>query len=95
MLQNSEHDFAGTADEWERRVFLNAAYFRVHRFYGQGQHDSCDASTFEDAIRTVGSARCAMPNARLTIYAVTASGRFTLLAESRWAEYLGMVQEAA
>ena len=88
----SEHDFTGTVDQWEERVFLNAAYFRVHRFYGQGQHDSCEMGTFEDAVRTVGSVRQDKTrlNARTSIYAVTASGRFTLLAEKRWAEYLAL-----
>ena len=96
MLQNSENDFACTAIEWDARVFRNAAKFRVHRFYGLGQHDSCDVDTFENALRTVGSVRQdrTMPNARATIYAVAASGRFTLLAEPRWVEYLNMARAA-
>jgi len=84
----NEHDFTGTVDQWERRVFCAAAKFRVHRFYGQGQHDSCEVDTFENAIRTVGDVRRAMPGARVTVYAIAASGRFTMLTESRWAEYL-------
>jgi hypothetical protein len=97
MTHPSEHDFSGTVDQWEERVFLNAAYFRVHRFYGQGQHDSTDADTFETAVRTVGSVRQdkTMPGARATIYAVTASGRFTMLAEKYWLRYLQLSQAAA
>lgn len=92
MLQiNNEHDFSGTQAQWEARVFHAAVKFRVHRFYSTGQHDSCECDTFEDAIRTVGSVRQAMPDARVTIYAITASGRFTLLPEPKWAEYLALV----
>lgn len=87
----NEHDFTGTRVDWEMRVFLNATSFRIHRFYGHGQHDSLECATFEDAIRAVGSAR-RDPNARVTVYAITASGRFTLLDENRWAEFLGANQ---
>ena len=82
----SEHDFTGERDQWEERVFINAELFRVHRFYGQGQHDSQDARSFTDAICIVGSARrdTSYPNARVTLYAVTASGRSTLLPEDKW-----------
>lgn len=92
MQIQSEHDFTGTVVQWEERVFLNAAYFRVHRFYGEGQHDSCEIDTFENAIRTVGSVRQdpATPNARATIYAIAASGRFTMLDEKKWAYYLSL-----
>lgn len=91
MLQTSnEHNFSGTQAQWEERVFRAATKFRVHRFYGQGQHDSCECDTFEDAICTVGSVWQAMPDARITIYAITASGRFTLLPEPKWAEYLAL-----
>jgi len=92
MLQNSENDFDCDVGTWEERVFRAAAKFRVHRFYGHGQHDSCEVGSFEDAVRTVGSVRQdkSMPNARATIYAVAASGRFTLLTEARWEQYLGI-----
>jgi hypothetical protein len=86
----NEHDFAGTSDQWEARVFRAATTFRVHRLYRNG-HDSCEVDNFPDAIRTVGSVRHAMPGARTMIYAVTASGRSTLLPETRWAQYLGMI----
>ena len=92
MLQfsSNEHDFTGTADQWEERVFRAAVKFRVHRFYGIGQHDSCECPTFKDAIITIGEVRRELPDARCTVYAVAASGRFTLLAEKRWAEYLAI-----
>lgn len=80
-------DFNCTADEWERRVFRAAVLFRVHRFYGKGQHDSCEVATFEEAVRTVAEARRDLPGARVAIYAVTAQGRSSMLAEGRWDEY--------
>jgi len=76
-----EHNFTGTREEWETRVFLNAAYFRVHRFL-KGQHESTTVQSFVEALRVAGhEIRC---NRRVLIYAVTDSGRYVCLPQKQW-----------
>ena len=77
----SEHDFTGTREEWETRVFLNAEYFRVHRFL-QGQHESAIVQDFVEALRVAGHE--IKRNRRVLIYAVTQSGRYVCLPPKEW-----------
>lgn len=80
----SAQDFTGNREDWERRVFLNAEHFRVHRFYGKGQHDHAKVKDFPEALRMCG--REMRQGRRVLIYAVTAEGRFVALPQNQWLE---------
>jgi hypothetical protein len=78
----TEHDFTGSREEWEQRVFLNAAYFRVHRFLSQGEHESTQTEDFVEALRLAGHEM--LRKRRALIYAVTESGRYVCLPQKQW-----------
>jgi len=78
----SEHNFTGSREEWETRVFLNAAYFRVHRFLSDGDHQSMTVSDFVEALTIAGHELG--ERRRVLIYAVTASGRHVCLPQQQW-----------
>ena len=89
-IEGTEHDFSGSGDDWERRVFMHADHFRLSRFYGKGARDDATAKTFPEAMTMAAQAMDdpAHPNARVLVYAVTTSGRFTAIPADRWPAYL-------
>jgi hypothetical protein len=84
----SEHNFTGTREEWETRVFLNAAYFRVHRFLSQGEHESVTVTDFVEALSIAG--RELRQKRRVLIYAVTPSGRYVCLPQRQWRRFYAL-----
>lgn len=77
-----EHDFTGTREDWEQTIFLNAAWFRVHRFLSNGEHDSLTVTDFVEALRIAGYEM--RHDRRVLIYAVTESERFVCLPQRQW-----------
>jgi hypothetical protein len=78
----SEHNFTGGREEWETRVFLNAAYFRVHRFLSDGDHQSMTVTDFVEALSIAGNEL--RLKRRVLIYAVTPLGRYVCLPRKQW-----------
>lgn len=89
-IEGTEHDFSGSSDDWERRVFLNAVKFRLHRYHGRGARDEAHAPTFPEAMTMAAKAMDdpGHPGVRVLVYAVTESGRFAAIPEDRWPAYL-------
>jgi hypothetical protein len=81
----SEHNFTGSREEWETRVFLNAAYFRVHRFLLQGEHESMTVTNFVEALTIAGHEL--RRKRRVLIYAITPSGRYVCLPTKQWRRF--------
>ena len=81
-LVPSAHDFTGNLEDWERRIFLNAEYFRVHRFYGQGRHDSMQTTDFLKALERANEELAL--GRRVLIYVVTIEGRFVVIPQKLW-----------
>jgi len=76
-----EHTYPPKQEEYDVNVFRGAAYFTVV-IPGRGKWENIP--TFSEALQRVGESRRAM------IYAVTASGRATMLVRKRWDEFLQM-----
>jgi hypothetical protein len=72
-MQPTEHEFRLTADEWERAVIANAAYFTCFRRLGRGRCDKKVFGTMGEALAEAAGDR------RALVYAVTVSGRSTLV----------------
>lgn len=78
----SVHDFSQRLVDWEASVFDDAEYFAVveMRFEERGYgHTRFEA--FPDAVRR------AEASARVTLHAVSSSGRFALLDREKWPEW--------
>jgi hypothetical protein len=85
VCHQAEHEFDCTGDEWEMRVFMNAAYFRAHRFMPGAGQDEMENKDFRGIVE---AARTAKVNgaSRVLIYAVALSGRFIAIPERKWDE---------
>jgi hypothetical protein len=86
-----EHDFTGTREDWEQKVFLNAAWFRIHRFLTNGEHDSLIVMDFVEALKIAGYE--IRHNRRVLIYAVTESERFVCLPQQQWSHLYELWQQ--
>ena len=88
-MKGTEHDFSGSSDDWEQRVFDNASHFNLDCFHDKGRHKS-SVETFPEALTQAAIAgdHPDMPNPRVLIYAVTLQGRFIAIPEKKWPAYL-------
>lgn len=77
-----EHNFTGTLDEWEERVFRNATHFNVYKRLGRGNSESKELKTFPEAVEF------AKRDPLFLVYAVTASERFFCVERKNWDKYL-------
>lgn len=79
-----EHQFPHKLEDWDLNVFRGASHFTVV-LPGQGKWDY--VKSFHDAVKK------AEGNPRALIYAVTASGRSTVMVRDRWGEYYELWKE--
>jgi hypothetical protein len=79
-----EHDFTGTQEDWEDRVFIAAT--RAGHFNVVAARDKTTQTypCFSDA------ALAAWNNLNLLVYAVAPSGRFVCCIRKRWKHYLDL-----
>jgi hypothetical protein len=81
-VKPSEHDFSGSLEDWEDRVFINAEHFTVCRkVEGKGGVETKRFARFEQAQGEAGD------DPRALVYVVTASGRSVCLIRARWDHY--------
>jgi hypothetical protein len=83
--EESEHNFQGTLEQWDDRVFQNAAVFRIHRFNKENKRDEFETPSFKVAMVAAHSEIKA--GYRVLVYAVDESGRFICLPQDRWNHY--------
>lgn len=81
----NSHDFTGSLEDWEDRVFLDATQFRLHRYFGKRGHDEAGFTNFAEC---VSIARALASVYRVLIYAVTPAGRSFAVERKRWDHFL-------
>lgn len=78
-----EHDFVGTLEEWEERVFLRASHFRLHRIsFDNTKRDTNETENFEEAMHLALASL--EERYRVMVYALTESGRYFCIPQERW-----------
>ena len=77
----SEHDFSGTLEDWEERIFRNAHHFNVVRFGHVEGGECCTTPDFAEAIYIAHS------NPRSVLYAVTLAGRAFCMAKKDYEKF--------
>jgi len=77
----TEHNFLGTVEDWEMRVFQNAAFFSVVVGRNPASRVRVERKTFPEALEQAKASDKAM------IYAITDSGRSVMLTRKRWPVY--------
>lgn len=83
--KSPDHNFTGLVEDWDDRVFNNADHFRVHRFHGNGAHDTFEHESY--AVAMVAAVDAMKAGARVIIYAITDTGRYQALVPKRWVHY--------
>lgn len=84
--KSPDEDFSGLLEDWDDRVFRHADHFRVHRYYGNGSNDRMETKDFGQAM-CAADACLKTPGMRVLVYAVTATGRYQCLVQTRWEHY--------
>lgn len=85
-IAGTSSDFTGNLEDWEARVFRDAMHFRLHRFYGNGNHDTAEVKDFREALTL--AALEVKAERRVILYAVAATGRWFQLPQKQWLSYL-------
>lgn len=86
MIDGGENDFADmNIENWEDRVFTNAAHFTVVKKVGVGKMDRKEFPNFVEAIND------AFTDERAMVYAVTESGRAVMLVRKKWRHYYDLL----
>lgn len=93
QLGSPDDNFTGLLEQWDDRVFTHADHFRLHKFFGNGQHERFTTKDFAQAMVAAADA-LKVPNQRVIVYAVTATGRYQALVPSRWNHYAKLWLEA-
>ena len=88
--KGNPHDFTGTLEDWELRVFQNASNFTTVRYMPRGQSDRRDFKT--DFPACLADAREGGPRGVL-VYAATDVGRSFALEKQHWDKFEALWRE--
>jgi hypothetical protein len=86
-IDGTEHDFSGSLEDWEDRVFDAAAYFTVVKGRSPFTRERFTCGTFPQALEVCTKLQIDQTGGPM-IYAVTASGRHVMLVPEKWSYYL-------
>ena len=88
--QVPEHDFSVEPEQWDDAVVMNAAHFQVVVGRNPVTRRRMRCKDLPEAVALARLVRGAVAGQRPMIYAVTATGRSTMLVPQRWEHYLGL-----
>jgi hypothetical protein len=88
--QGNQHNFVGSLDEWEDRVFAAGNSFRLHRFSGNKTWEENSSSRFDEAMAM--AVQALQGGYRVLVYVVTDRGRSFCIPQERWPSYLAAWQ---
>jgi len=86
--QAPEHNFSVEPEQWDDAVVMNAAYFQIVIGRNPVTRERMQCKDLPEAVNLARVLLHTVAGQRPMIYAVTATGRSTMLVPQRWEHYL-------